>query len=307
MELRHLRYFIAVAEELHFGRAAQRLQMTQQPLSRQIQELEAEIDVQLFHRTKRTVHLTEAGKVFLERSYGVLAQLEQAIEATQQIGRGEVGRLAIGFVGSATYTVLPDILRVFREQFPAVELRLHELTTAQQIQALHDKQIDVGIVRSAIIEPGLSVEYILQESLVLALPETHRFSAQTEVSLSTLADELFILFPAKMGPIFYEQIINICQQAGFRPKVAQEAVQMQTIVGLVAAGLGIAFVPASLQNFHRSGVIYRPLQEQTPKTGLYLTWRQHDFSPVIKAFLTLARKTTQWESYRDDTRDLGLL
>ncbi|MDM9383764.1 LysR substrate-binding domain-containing protein [Chlorogloeopsis sp. ULAP01] len=301
MELRHLRYFVTVAEELHFGRAAQRLQMAQQPLSRQIQELEAEIDVQLFHRTTRQVHLTEAGKVFLERSYLVLAQLEQAIEATQQIGRGEVGRLAIGFVGSATYTVLPDILRVFREQFPAVELRLHELTTAQQIQALYDKQIDIGIVRSAISEPGLSVECILQESLVLALPETHPFSTQTKVSLSTLASELFILFPAKMGPIFYEQIINICQQAGFRPKVAQEAVQMQTIIGLVAAGLGIAFVPASLQNFHRSGVIYRPLQEQTPKTGLYLTWRQHDSSPVISAFLGLARKTTQWEPNRGDT------
>jgi DNA-binding transcriptional LysR family regulator len=293
MELRHLRYFVAVAEELHFGRAAQRLQMAQQPLSRQIQELEAEIGVPLFHRTTRQVHLTEAGKLFLERSYRLLAQLEQAIEATQQIGRGEVGRLAIGFVGSATYTVLPEILKVFREQFAAVELRLHELTTTQQIQALYDKQIDVGIVRSAIIEPGLSVECILQESLVLALPETHPLCAQTKVSLLTLADEWFILFPAKMGPVFYEQIIDLCQQAGFRPKVAQEAVQMQTIVGLVAAGLGIAFVPSSLQNFPRSGVIYRPLQEQTPKTGLYLSWRQHDSSPVISAFLSLARKITQ--------------
>ncbi|HEY9910154.1 MAG TPA: LysR family transcriptional regulator [Thermosynechococcaceae cyanobacterium] len=296
-----MHYFIAVAEELHFSRAAERLHISQPPLSQQIRDLEDELGVKLFERTKRHVQLTEAGKVFLERSYGVLVQLEQAIEATQRIGRGEVGRLAIGFVGSATYTVLPDILSAFRAQFPAVELRLHELTTTQQIQALHDKQVDVGIVRSAIIEPGLSVECILQESLVLALPATHPFSAQTKVSLSTLADESFILFPAKMGPIFYEQIINMCQQAGFRPKVAQEAVQMQTIIGLVAAGLGIAFVPASLQNFHRSGVIYRPLQEQTPKTGLYLTWRQHDSSPVIRAFLSLARKTTQWEPNRDDT------
>jgi DNA-binding transcriptional LysR family regulator len=289
MELRHLRYFITVAEELHFGRAAQRLNMTQQPLSRQIRDLEIEIQVTLFHRTKRTVRLTEAGKVFLERSYGVLAQLEQAIAVTQQIGRGEVGRLAIGFVDSAMYTLLPEIVRVFREQFPAVELRLYELTTAQQIQALHHKQIDIGIVRSAISEAGLSVECFLPESLVLALPENHPLSAQTQVSLSTLADELFILFPAKMGPVFYDQIITICQQAGFQPKVAQEAVQMQTIVGLVAAGLGIAIVPASLQNFHRSGVIYRPLQEQIPKTGLYLAWRQHDTSPVLSAFLSLAR------------------
>jgi len=301
IELRHLHYFIAVAEELHFSRAAQRLCISQPPLSQQIRGLEDELGVKLFERTKRQVHLTEAGKVFLDRSYQVLAQLEQAIAVTQRIGRGEVGRLAIGFVGSATYTVLPNILSVFREQFPAVELRLHELTTAEQIQALHHKQVDIGIVRSVIIEPSLSTECVLQESIILALPQTHPLSAQTKVSLSTLADESFILFPAKMGPIFYEQIINICQQAGFRPKVAQEAVQMQTIVGLVAAGLGIAFVPACLQNFPRSGVIYRPLQEQTPKTGLYLAWRQHDSSPVIRAFLGLAQKTTQWESNRDDT------
>jgi len=299
IELRHLYYFIAVAEELHFSRAAERLRISQPPLSQQIRALEDELGVKLFERTKRQVQLTEAGKVFLERSYLVLAQLEQAIAVTQRIGRGEVGRLAIAFVGSATYTVLPDILSVFREQFPAVELRLHELTTAQQIQALHHKQVDVGIVRSAIVEPGLSMECVLKESLVLALPQTHPLSAQVQVSLSALANESFILFPAKMGPIFYEQIINMCQQAGFRPKVAQEAVQMQTIISLVAAGLGIAFVPASLQNFHRSGVVYRPLQEQTPKTGLYLAWRQHDSSPVIRAFLSLAQKTTQWKPNRD--------
>jgi DNA-binding transcriptional LysR family regulator len=296
MELRHLHYFIAVAEELHFSRAAERLHISQPPLSQQIRDLEDELGVKLFERTKRQVHLTEAGKVFLERSYQVLAQLEQAITVTQQIGRGEVGRLEIGFVDSAIYTVLPEILRSFRKQFPAVELRLYELTTAQQIQALYDKQIDIGIVRSAISEPGLSVECLLPESLVLALPENHRLSAQTQVSLSALADESFILFPAKMGPVFYEQIMTMCQQAGFRPKVAQEAVQMQTIIGLVAAGLGIAIVPASLQNFHRGGVIYRPLKEEIPNTGLYLTWRQHDSSPVVRSFLGLARRTTQGES-----------
>lgn len=300
VELRHLHYFIAVAEELHFSRAAERLCISQPPLSQQIRSLEDELGVKLFERTKRQVQLTKAGKVFLERSYLMLGQLEQAIAVTQRIGRGEVGRLAIGFVDSAMYTVLPEMLRVFREQFPAVELQLYELTTAQQIQALHHKQVDIGIVRSAVSEPGLRVECFLPESLVLALPETHRLSAQTQVSLCDLADESFILFPAKMGPVFYEQIIHLCQQAGFRPKVEQEAVQMHTIIGLVAAGLGIAIIPASLQNFHRSGVIYRPLQEQIPKTGLYLAWRQHDTSPVIRAFLSLAQRTTQWESNRDD-------
>jgi DNA-binding transcriptional LysR family regulator len=300
MELRHLHYFIAVAEELHFSRAAERLHISQPPLSQQIRDLEEELGVKLFERSKRQVHLTEAGKAFLERSYLVFAQLEQAIAVTQQIGQGEVGRLAIGFVDSAMYTVLPEILRMFRERFPAVELRLNELTTVQQIHALHHKQIDVGIVRAAITEPGLRMECLLQESLVLALPESHPLSSQAQVSLSTLADESFILFPAKLGPIFYEEIMDLCQQSGFRPKVSQEAVQMQTIVGLVAAGLGIAFVPAAMQNFHRSGVIYKPLQEQIHKIGLYLTWRQHDSSPVISAFLNLTRKTTQRESNRDE-------
>ncbi|MBD2465711.1 LysR family transcriptional regulator [Oscillatoria sp. FACHB-1407] len=296
MELRHLHYFIAVAEELHFSRAAERLCISQPPLSQQIRDLEDELGVKLFERTKRHVHLTEAGKVFLDRSYLLLAQLEQAIAATQRIGRGEVGQLAIGFVDSAMYTSLPEMLKGFREQFPEVELRLQEMTTAQQIQALYDKQIDVGIVRSAISEPGLSVECLLPESLVLALPENHPFSAQTQVSLSSLADEFFILFPAKLGPLFYEQIMHSCEKAGFRPKVAQEAVQMQTIIGLVAAGLGIAIVPASMQNFHRNGVIYRPLQEQISNTGLYLAWRQHDSSPVVGAFLNLLRKTASWNS-----------
>jgi DNA-binding transcriptional LysR family regulator len=305
MELRHLHYFIAVAEELHFSRAAERLHISQPPLSQQIQSLEEELGIKLFERTKRQVHLTEAGKVFLERSYLVLAQLEQVIEVTQQIGRGEVGRLAIGFVDSAMYTLLPEILRVFREQFPLVELRLYEMTTAQQIQALYDKQIDVGIVRSAISESGLNVECLSHELLVLALPENHPFSTQAQVSLSSLADEFFILFPAKLGPVFYEQIIHSCQQAGFRPKVAQEAVQMQTIIGLVAAGLGIAIVPASLQNFHRSGVIYRPLQEQIPNTGLYLAWRQHDSSSVVSPFLNLAQKTIQGESTHQPTQQLA--
>jgi DNA-binding transcriptional LysR family regulator len=196
IELRHLHYFIAVAEELHFSRAAQRLHISQPPLSQQIRGLEDELEVKLFERTKRQVQLTEAGKVFLEHSYGVLAQLDRAIAVTQRIGRGEIGRLAIGFVDSAMYTLLPEILRVFREQFPALELQLHELTTQEQIQALHHKQVDIGIVRSAISELGLSVECFLPESLVLALPQTHPLSAQTQLSLSTLASESFILFPA---------------------------------------------------------------------------------------------------------------
>ncbi len=179
MELRHLRYFVAVAEELHFGRAAQRLQMAQPPLSQQIRQLEQELGVELLYRTKRTVRLTEAGLAFLHQARQILVQSEQAIEVAQRASRGEVGRLAIGFVGSATYSLLPTAVRSFRHQFPDVRLMLHEMTTSEQIEALHDDRIQVGFIRPPISDDKLSVETVLQESFVAVLPEAHPLATQT--------------------------------------------------------------------------------------------------------------------------------
>lgn len=288
MELRHLRYFIAVAEELHFSRAADRLHMAQPPLSQQIQQLEAELGVALFHRkTKRQVQLTEAGRVFLQEAYQLFAQLEQAIDLTQRTGRGEQGRLIVGFTSSVTYDTLPAILRRFREQFPNVELVLQELTTTQQEQALRDRRIEVGFVHPPLDDDNLCLECIQQDDLVIALPEAHPLAVQEQLSMRSLVDEEFILFPRHLGRGLYDQILSLCQQANFAPKVAQEAVQMQTIIGLVSAGIGIAIVPSSLQNLQRSGVVYRAVVEETPKVEAAVVWRCEDTTPVLREFLNV--------------------
>ena len=289
MELRHLRYFITVAEELHFGRAAQRLHIAQPPLSQQIRQLEEELGVILFHRTKRSVQLTDAGQVFLEEAKQVLIQAAQAVQAAQRASRGEIGQLVVSFVSSAAYNVLPKILQAFRARFPEVNLALHELTTDKQLQGLRDGWIDVGFLRPPIEDDTLSLATIFQESLVVALPEIHPLSRQPQVPLKALINEFFILFPRPLGPKLYDQIVGLCQQAGFSPNVVQEAIQMQTIVSLVAAEIGIALVPASVQNLQRRGVIYKAIQEATPKAEIAVIWRSNDLSSVLHQFLNVVR------------------
>ena len=291
MELRHLQYFVAVAEELHFGRAAQRLNMAQPPLSQQIRHLEEELGVQLFQRTRRHVELTDAGQAFLQEARLTLAQAEHAVKIARQAGRGEIGKLTIGFVGSATYEALPSIIRNFQERYPDVELILRELTTTQQVHALHDKRIHIGILRPPINDDTLVLETLIKEPIVLALPENHPLSRQSSLTVEALAHEHFILFPRHLGPGLYDQIIGLCQQAGFSPQVTQEAIQMQTILGLVATGLGIALIPASAQHLRCTGVIYRRLDTNI-YVELAMAWRKDDASPVLQAFLK-----TIWESF----------
>lgn len=288
IEFRHLRYFVAVAEELHFGRAAERLHMAQPPLSQQIRQLEDLLGFQLFHRTKRSVKLTEAGQVFLEHSLQMLQELDRAVEAGRQASRGEVGKLAIGFVSSATYNVLPPILREFRDRVPQVNLTLRELTTDQQMKWLAENRLDVGFVRPPLDDSSLKTQVILQEPLVVALPEQHPLAQQETVSLRSLQSESFVLFPRRLAPGLYDTIISLCQSASFSPKVVQEAIQMQTIIGLVAAELGVAIVPVSIQNLGRTGVVYRPLTEPTPQAAIALTWNPNKLTPALQHFLEIA-------------------
>lgn len=291
MELRHLRYFVAVAEELHFNRAAERLHIAQPPLSQQIKQLESELGVELFYRrTKRQVQLTEAGQVLLQASYRILAQVEQAISNAQRAGRGETGTLAVGFTSTVVYDVLPAILSEYREQFPNVNLVLQELTTTQQEEALQNHQIEVGFCHPPLKDDGLELEPILQESLVVALPEVHPLATETTLSICLLADEPFILFPRYLGPGLYDQIVSFCQQANFSPKVVQEAVQMQTIIGLVSANVGVALVPASLQNLQRAGVVYKPLEGATPHVEVAIAWRSDNITPVLREFLLAIKR-----------------
>ncbi len=291
MEFRHLHYFVAVAEELNFSRAAERLHIAQPPLSQQIRQLEAQIGFQLFHRTKRSVQLTAAGQIFLLEAQKLIQQLDRAVQIGRQASRGEVGQLVVGFVSSAAYSILPPILQAFRRSLPSVTLELRELTSNQQLQWLLNGQIDVGFVRPPVEVPEVESEVIFQEPLIVALPEFHPACNLTTVSVRSLANELFILFPRPLAPGLYDPIISLCQQAGFSPNVMQEALQMQTIVSLVAAEMGVAIVPASLENLQRTGVVYKPLLEATPIVEIALIWRQNR-TPTVQQFLQITRQVS---------------
>jgi DNA-binding transcriptional LysR family regulator len=289
MELRHLRYFIAVAEELHFGRAAERLFISQPPLSQQIQQLERELGFLLFNRTQRRVELTAAGQLFLDEARETLSGLEKAVAASRRVARGEVGWLGIGFVGTATYEFLPAVLCEFRAHYPDVELVLRELVSAKQAQALRDRRIHVGLARPAAAEEGIVSEALYQEPLLVALPTRHPLAVWERLTLVALAAEPFILFPRHPKPSYADFIVSLCEQAGFTPQVVQETAEIHTAISLVAAGLGVTLVPASVQSVHREGIAYRHFEEPQPTTELTAIHRAGETSPIVSGFLTTMR------------------
>lgn len=296
MNIRKMRYFITVAEELNFSRAAERLMMAQPPLSQEIRKLEEELGVQLFHRTKRMVELTSAGKIFLEGARQTLLQVDRTIKETQLADEGKIGHLIIGFVDS-TETVI-DILKKFRERFPRIQLILREMTTDQQIKALYEKQIHIGFIRSKQNNEILVSEVCSEECLKLVLHEEHPLVSLRNISIKSLVDEPFILFPRHFGTNFYDLIISYFWEHGVSLNIVQEAIQMQTIVNLVAAGMGISVVPSSVESYKKSGVMYKDIQENTPKINLYVGWRQDEKSVVLENFLTVVREvytTSQFE------------
>jgi len=292
MELRHLRYFIAVAEELHFGRAAERLHIAQPPLSLQIRQLEEEIGARLFERSKRRVALTAAGEVFLREALKTMAQIEEAVSQAQRASRGEVGQLAIGFIQSAAINVLPGILQTFRDRFPEVDIKLREATPTQVHNDLVDEQIHIGFLRPPINHDALECETVLNEPLLAALPQAHPLARQKKLALKSLSNERFILFPRAASPGFYDQLVSVCREAGFSPVIGQEAVQMQTILGLVAGGMGVALIPASIRSLRSDGVIYRELRELTAQAEMVVAWRRDNQSPTLHAFLNVIKDTS---------------
>ncbi len=292
MELRHLRYFIAVADELSFSRAAERLQMAQPPLSQQIQALEKELDVKLFDRKKRPLQLTLAGQAFVEEARSTLAQLEQAVHTTQRIHQGTLGCLTISFTSSIANGVLPDILRSFRQHYPEIKLILQEENSAFQLQGLRDHKTDVVFAyqyHDVAEASDLEVLTLTQEPLVVVLPEHHPLTRQAKISLSDLVNEAFVLPLHQVVSDLPEQIHQICLQAGFVPKVAQEAIFMVTILGLVSAEIGISILPSSVQNLQRKGVVYRPIREKVPATRLTAVWRRNHSSTILQQFLNIAQ------------------
>jgi len=262
MEFRQLHYFLTVAEELSFGRAAKRLNMAQPPLSRQIRQLEQELGVQLFERTSRRVELTQVGSVFVEEARRILEQIEQSVRTVQRANQGVIGQLVIAFEGSSAYDAIPLSLKTYRERFPDVELIVLGMTTNQQIEALHSGQIHVGFVVPPLqgqVE-DLEVETAIKAPLVLALPKSHPLTAKSTVKVRSLANERFIMGQRNSGCGFYDQVIAVCRRAGFSPLIQQEVNEMQVLLGLVAAGFGIAILPESAKQFQRTGVVYRDLQ-----------------------------------------------
>jgi DNA-binding transcriptional LysR family regulator len=263
VELRQLRYFVAIAEECNFSRAAKRLHVSQPPLSTQMKSLEEEIGVPLLTRSNRGVSLTAAGAAFFEETRVVLARLEQAKKRALGAGRGDIGLLAIGFVSIADYGILPPALKSFRASFPLVEVQLHELTTDAQIRDLRAGRLDLGIGLGPVDEPDLEFEGVLQEALVLAAPSGHRHPAlkgDGPVDLRALSKASFIVPPRDIAPGLYDLTISLCRSCGFAPSITQHARQMQTVIGLVSSGMGFALVPASVRNLKRTGVVYRPLR-----------------------------------------------
>jgi DNA-binding transcriptional LysR family regulator len=293
MELRHLRYFVAVAEELHFGRAAARLHIAQPPLSQQIRRLEAELGVELFRRNRRRVELTDAGRLLLEQARPLLRDADRIRTTLGRAGRGEVGTLRVGFVGSATYETLPPILRAFRDRYPDVELTLQEGTTNELIDALAAGRIDVGLVRPPLL-PAAAVELtpLVTERLVAVLPDSHPLAAGEAIEVAALADEAFVFLPRTLGASLYEDVVGVCRQAGFTPNVVQEADETQTIISLVSAGIGISLLPAAVELFQRPHVVYKPLIGPNVDLELTLACRREDTSPLVERFREVALETT---------------
>jgi DNA-binding transcriptional LysR family regulator len=296
MELRHLRYFIAVAEELHFGRAAQVLGISQPPLSQQIQALEQELGARLFERTNRRVELSEAGRLFLEEARLVLAQVDKAADVARRAQLGELGELKIGFTSSAPFSsTIPQAIFAFRQSFPAVHLNLREMSSTQVADALVDESIQVGIMRPLPLPDSLTVVELMREPLVAVLSSKHPLVAGSEegLFLSALALEPFVFFPRSYGSGLYTQLLSLARDAGFSPHFAQEAGEAMTIIGLVAAGLGVSVLPASYRRMRIDGVVYRPLLDPEAISAVWLVQRKDQNSPMAKAFVELLTRKAE--------------
>jgi DNA-binding transcriptional LysR family regulator len=295
MELRHLKYFVAVAEELHFGKAAKKLHIAQPPLSQQIMNLEEELGIKLFDRSRRNIQMTAAGSHFLNNARQILLQVEQAVETARRIHNGKAGRLAVGFVGSVIHTFLPEGLRLFRERFPDVELVLHEINTAEQVSSLHAKRIDIGFHYPGDKDPLLASKTLTLAPLLAVLHNDHPLSGRKSVNIRELAHDPFIANTRSSEPVVRDAFISLCHSAGFSPKIAQEAGQVQTVLGLVASGLGACLLPDFIKNIRRPGVQYVPLSGSPPEVKLAVVWRSDDTSLLVKSFINLIESYSHFD------------
>lgn len=291
MELRQLKYFVVLAEELHFTRAAERLRIAQPPLSRQVKRLEQELKVSLFRRTKRKVEITQAGALFLPQAIEALRQADLARTTAQRAARGELGLLHIGMTSSMPFMgLLPTILHSYHQAFPHVHLALQEQNTREQLTGLDEGALDVGFIRlpSRHLPPGISVQSFYIEPMCVAMRKDHNLASAASVDLRRLSNEPFIMYPYDLGGGLHDLAMKLCSEAGFVPKVAQEAKTVPMALTFAAANLGVALVPASGRKVHTPGVVYRPLKQPAAKTEIALAYRTKDRSPSVRAFVKLS-------------------
>lgn len=296
MELRRLRYFLAVAEELHFGRAAERLDMAQPPLSRQIAQLEKELDVKLFDRARAQIRLTPAGEVLFERVRQILEQLDSTFREVSRIGQGSAGRLRLAFVGSASHGVLPTIIKSYRSHYPEVDLALTAMNNADLERALVQREIDIAVARPALkLDEFRSIE-LHREPLVLAMPDNSHLNSDARVKLSELSGETFVLYPRRPRPSFADHVLKALAAEGVTPQETIFAQDYQTAISLVSVGVGISLVPQSVSTTQRPGVFYRAYQGTNPGTALSAHARRDDTKPHVLNFFKIA------ETYAKKTR-----
>jgi DNA-binding transcriptional LysR family regulator len=291
-ELWQLRYFLAVAERLHFGRAAAALHISQPPLSRAIRALEARLGVVLFARSRRRVELTPEGTRLLGEARRIVGQLERTVQEVRGMARGEEGRLRIGFVSLADYGVLPGLLKAFKSARPGIALALREMLSPEQAAALAAGELDFGLLLPPVSGAAELEHMVVQrERFVAALPAGHRLAAaKGKLAVSALAGEPFVMVPRDIAPGLYDIVTGLAAGAGISFNVAQEAIQMQTVVSLVSSGLGVAIVPGSIANLGRRGVVYRELADGHPRLDLWLTWPRTGLGTAARDFLALARR-----------------
>ena len=292
-ELRLIRYFVAVAEELHFGRAAARLHMAQPGLSQQIAALERLLGVRLLERTSRQVRLTPAGSLLLAEGRRLLHETERAVDRVRRTGRGEIGRVTVAAIGSATYEVIPRLLRAQRKRYPDVEVVLREMSTPAQVQALRSGEVDVGFLRLPADTTELVTHRVREDRMALMIPDAHPLARKARIPLRALAREPLILFPASPRPSWADTVVAACREAGFEPLVAQEAMESATVVSFVAAGTGIALVPEGLKVLARPGVVFRFVAPPAPVTHLAAVHRAGSLPPAVEALVQVVRDL--WE------------
>lgn len=285
MEFRHLRYFIALAEELHYGRAAQRLAISQPPLSVAIQQLEASVGARLFDRDSKGVRLTPAGTAFRAGAQALLDRAEDACALAREVQAGEVGRLRLGFVGSTLYSGLSAWLQAFQAGHPKVEVVVIELNSQDQIDALQADELDLGLVHTDRLPPTLAARPLYSEPFLACLPASHPAARLKKIPLATLSDQPFILFSRKGSPDYHARIVEICRQHGFYPRLQHEGRHWLSVVSLVSQGLGVSIVPAAFERSGVQGAMFRPLEEAVEPSAMFAAWRKDSAAVLREKFL----------------------